>query len=229
MLKPIKEILEKNKVNWIGENKGIWWINIEKLYEFIPNLHRIDWLHGVVNSTVEIEYETRKVFDKEREETLIQLIVTKEEMERSLPKKIFLSHKGVDKPLVRKYSQLLSNLGFEPWLDEDAMVAGVPLERAILQGMKNSCAAIFFVTSNYEDENFLASEVNYAISEKREKKERFSIITLVMRNKTDSTKVTVPDLLKQYVWKEPEDDIMAINEIIRALPIRLINIEWKEI
>lgn len=223
-LKPIKEGLEKNTIDWIGENKGKWWVNIEKLYISFPNLHRFEWLYGVINPTIEIEYETRIVFDKEREETHIQLIITRKEMERALPKKVFLSHKGIDKPIVRKYFQLLKCLGFEPWLDEDAMVAGVPLERALLEGMKKSCAAIFFVTSNYEDESYLATEVNYAMSEKRSKGSRFSIIVLVM----PSSKENVPELLKQYVWKEPECDLEAMKEIIRALPIQLSLLEWKE-
>lgn len=164
------------------------------------------------------------VFNEEREETHIQLIITRKEMERALPKQIFLSHKGIDKPIVRKYFQLLKDLGFEPWLDEDAMVAGMPLERALLEGMKKSCAAIFFVTSNYEDESYLATEVNYAMSEKRSKEKHFSIITLVMPGSNGN----VPELLKQYVWKEPESDLDAMREIIRALPIQQSLIEWKE-
>ena len=40
------------------------------------------------------------------------------------PKMIFLSHKGADKTLVRSFKDTLQLLGFEPWLDEDAMVAG---------------------------------------------------------------------------------------------------------
>jgi hypothetical protein len=95
-----------------------------------------------------------------------------------ISRKIFLSHKSVDKPLVREYHRILQLLGFEPWLDEDTMFAGAELERALLQGFKDSCAAVFFVTPNFSDENFLATEVNYAIAEKRNKGDRFAIITL---------------------------------------------------
>ena len=91
------------------------------------------------------------------------------------PGKIFLSHKGIDKPKVREFKQILEQLGFAPWLDEDAMTAGVELERELLNGFKESCAAVFFVTRAFEDGNYLATEVNYAIAEKRQKKEHFVI------------------------------------------------------
>jgi len=34
------------------------------------------------------------------------------------PMKIFLSHKGTDKPRIRNYHETLKLLGFDPWLDE---------------------------------------------------------------------------------------------------------------
>ncbi len=142
-----------------------------------------------------------------------------------IPMKIFLSHKGVDKPKVREFKETLELLGFDPWLDEDSMHAGVELERAIAQGFKDSCAAVFFVTPNYVDEQYLATEVNYAIVEKRKKGTRFSIITLVYE--VDGKKGQVPDLLAPYVWKEPRNDLEAIRELIRALPVKVGDVYWK--
>lgn len=133
--------------------------------------------------------------------------------------KIFLSHKSVDKGIVREVKKTLELLGFDPWLDEDSMVAGVSLERSIQQGFKDSCAAIFFVTPNFKDEDYLGSEVEYAISEKRKKKELFSIITLVLNE--DTQKGVVPDLLTPYVYKEPKNEFQVIQEILKALPIQV--------
>ena len=133
--------------------------------------------------------------------------------------KIFLSHKSVDKGIVREVIKTLELLGFDPWLDEDSMVAGVSLERSIQQGFKDSCAAIFFVTPNFKDEDYLGSEVEYAISEKRKKKELFSIITLVLNE--DTQKGVVPDLLTPYVYKEPKNEFQVIQEILKALPIQV--------
>ena len=142
-----------------------------------------------------------------------------------LSMKVFLSHKGAVKILVRNYKKVLSVLRFDTWLDEDAMSAGTELERGILKGFKESCAAVFFITPSFRDENYLASEVDYAVVEKREKGEQFSIITLVFEE--NGRKGEVPDLLRRYVWKEPKNDLDALFEIIKALPIQLGHVSWK--
>lgn len=133
--------------------------------------------------------------------------------------KIFLSHKSIDKEKVRSFKSTLELFGFEPWLDEDAMHAGVELERGIKKGFNESCAAVFFVTPNFVDEDYLGTEVNYAIGEKRKKKNNFSIITLVLEE--DGRKGSVPELLEPYVWKEPKNDLEALREIIKALPLQV--------
>ena len=143
-----------------------------------------------------------------------------------MPTKIFLSHKGADKDLIRNYKRTLSEFKFDPWLDEDAMSAGTELERGIRQGFRDSCAAVFFVTPNFKDENFLASEVDYAIAEKRSKGEKFAIITLVFAK--DGQRGTVPELLRRYVWKEPSSDLEALREIIRSLPITVGDVYWRQ-
>jgi hypothetical protein len=136
------------------------------------------------------------------------------------PMKVFLSHKGADKEMVRRFTQTLSILGFDPWLDEEAMPAGTPLHRGILKWLKESCAAIFFITVNFRDESYLSAEVDYAIEEKTRKGEKFSIITLVIIEH-DGRKGVVPELLKRYVWKEVRHEIVALQEIIKALPLKL--------
>lgn len=140
------------------------------------------------------------------------------------PMKIFLSHKGADKPRVREFKKTLEQLGFDPWLDEDAMRAGTELERGILKGFSESCAAVFFITTNFKDENFLASEVNYALIEKRKKGDKFAIITIVF---DAASRSNVPDLLHQYVWKEPVGDLEALREIVGALPVQVGDVHWR--
>ena len=141
------------------------------------------------------------------------------------PMKIFLSHKGADKPVVRDYRNTLELLGFDPWLDEDAMAAGTELERGLLRGFADSCAAVFFITPNYKDESYLASEVDYAIQEKRKKGDRFAIITLVLHEAGAAAKV--PDLLARYVWKTPATHLEGLREIIKALPVYLAQVYWR--
>jgi len=136
-----------------------------------------------------------------------------------LPKKIFLSHKGVDKPKVRNYFETLKLLGFDPWFDEDVLTAGTNLQRGILKGMKESCAVVFFVTPSYVDDKYLATEIDYATEEKLQRGDDFAVVTIVFEH--GGQKGKVPDLLRRYVWKEPADDLEGLRVILRALPVKV--------
>jgi hypothetical protein len=134
--------------------------------------------------------------------------------------RIFLSHKSQDKPMVKRYHQALVDLGFSPWLDEPDMPAGTNLERGILQGFEESCAAVFFSTENFKDENYLATEVDYAVMQKRKKGKKFTIITLRYAG-------NVPELLKPYTWATVSNDLEGLHELLRALPVQAGPIRWK--
>ena len=144
----------------------------------------------------------------------------------ALPRNIFLSHKSKDKKVVRNFKATLESLGLEPWLDEAAMSADTVLERALLQGFKDSCAVVFFITPNYVDSGFLATEVEYAIKEKRDQGDKFAIIILDLPS-SKGKRGQVPDLLKQYVWKKPETQLEALRELLKALPLGLGTPDWK--
>lgn len=137
--------------------------------------------------------------------------------------RIFLSHKSVDKAIVRRYYNALDELGFSPWIDEADLPAGKKLERGILRGFEESCAAVFFITENFDDENYLASEVDYARMQKREKGDNFTVITLLYPGGND-----VPGLLKPFVYKAVSNDLEGFYEVVRALPIELGQPRWKE-
>ena len=136
--------------------------------------------------------------------------------------RIFLSHKSVDKPIVQRYYDALKQAGFSPWLDDTDMPAGTDFERAILQGFEESCAAVFFITENFRDEKYLGAEVGYAISQKRKKEKKFSIITLHYPNAKE-----VPPLLQQFIYKDITNDLEGLYQILRALPIELGPVRWK--
>lgn len=146
------------------------------------------------------------------------------EMQRQ--KDIFLSHKSADKRFVREIWNTLRVIGFSPWLDEDRMKAGANLERDLKKGFQDSCAAVFFVTPNFVDQDYLATEIDYALAEKREKKDRFSIITLLLPGDSGLFG-KVPDLLKTYVYRQIEP-IETIRTIVEALPIQLGAVRWKD-
>lgn len=149
-----------------------------------------------------------------------------ERLEMEKPKEIFLSHKSVDKLLIREIADTLTSIGFAPWLDEDKMNAGANLERSIRDGFTNSCAAVFFITPNFSDEGYLATEIDYALAEKREKGDRFSIITLLIPNQSGEYG-EVPRMISQYVWKQVEP-LQIVRTIVQALPICITGITWKK-
>ena len=136
--------------------------------------------------------------------------------------KIFLSHKSVDKPLVYRYYHALKEVGFDPWLDESNMAAGANLERELLRGFEESCAAVFFITENFKDEKYLATEVDYAVIQKRKKDKKFAIITLRYTNAAP-----VPGLLTPYIYKDVANDLEGFRELVRALPLELGPVRWK--
>jgi len=222
-LKAVANALKRNGVSWLRWEKPNWVFYAEEFKNAFPSFEDDRWLTGRLVLAPEIENERKLVFDKEREETSVRFVVTLEEIEDQMPKRIFLSHKGTDKEMVRRFKKGFEALNYAPWLDEDDMHAGVELERGLLKGFSDSCAAVFFITPSYVDEGYLATEINYAIQEKRAKRDRFAIITLVFADQKGN-QGEVPGLLRQYVWKEPKSELEAFTEVARALPIKSLSV-----
>ncbi|MFO0822821.1 MAG: toll/interleukin-1 receptor domain-containing protein [Gemmataceae bacterium] len=212
------EVMEANEECWLWKEGNTWYLDLGAVRKRFRIFENVEWLAGIArfhqNSTATHRDPDPNKFTVYKEAYLL---------EKS--QKIFLSHKGADKPLVREYFQLLKTLGFDPWLDEDAMPAGTPLERGILQGFEDSCAAVFFLTPNYVDAGYLATEVEYAVQQRRKKGDRFQIVTIVFKDK--KKKGQVPQLLHNYVWKEPESHTAALKEILLALPVAVGPVRWK--
>lgn len=226
-LKSISQSLrEQDEVTWLYERKGNWYFDADEFKADVTDLKDEDWLTSIVIVEPEVENVREKIFDREQERTYCRFVVTPEMITDQLPKRIFLSHKGVDKPLVRRLKVALEVVGLRPWLDEDELYAGVERERGLLAGFKESCAAVFFVTPSFVDEGFLASEIDLAISEKRRKGDRFTIITLLLAD-AKGARGKVPDLLERYIWQEPDDELGAFVHIVKALPLSVAEIGWK--
>ena len=120
--------------------------------------------------------------------------------------------------MVRRYMSALRTIGLDPWLDEDAMAAGSHLDHALLQGLKESCAMVFFISPNFQYDGFLKKqEIEYAIAEERERSGRFTIITILLNGAKEAD---IPYLLRRFVWRAPESELEAFVEIIRGLPVR---------
>lgn len=179
--------------------------NKEEVRENLINHFELNDKDGVLFLSAEINFQ----------DELFNLLKRHEIVMKIKPVKIFLSHKSENKELVRDVKKTLELIGFEPWLDEDAMNAGVKLERAIRSGFTDSCAVIFFITPEFKDEHYIESEIDYALEEKKLKKDDFQIITMVLGD------AKVPLLLNPYVWKKPKSDLEMFREIIKALPLKV--------
>lgn len=136
--------------------------------------------------------------------------------------KIFLSHKSADKDVVRRYADILEELGLEPWLDEKDMRAGDTIHREIAKGFETACAVVFFVTKNFKDERWLRREVNHAVNRQVNEGARFRIITLAFDG------AEVPTSLTDQLFVHVTSDLQAVREILRALPIQVGPARWRE-
>jgi hypothetical protein len=229
----ILDVLTRAKIGWMHLTDGRCIVDADALKRCYPTHFEMhEWFIGKIEADFEFEqvlqepWPTRQDADDvlvryptyKRYITECKFLVTQEIALEQAPKKIFLSHKSSDKGQVRRFKAALEAVGFDVWLDEDAMTAGAELERSLIKGFKDSRAAVFFITPNYVDDGYLATEVDYAVAEKREKRDDFSIITLVYKDE-NGKEGQVPSLLRKFVWKQPLDELSAFVEIVRALPM----------
>lgn len=204
-----------------------WAFNLTEFATSHSAIPALGWLRSTICCEPTMYHVTRvgRLFRSGRH-TLLRFKATREEIETMAKQRIFLSHRGSDKPLARSIANVLNVLGYQVWLDEDVLTAGEPLERGLLAGMKDSCAAVFLVSPRFVDDSYLATEIDYALQEKRDKGNRFMIITLLLEDQNGRIG-TVPDLLKTYVWKTPKDQLQMMLEIVRALPVGATSITWR--
>lgn len=214
--------LSEQQIMWLRKEGKAWLIDLDGLKKTFAEAKADKILSGVVRVEPEVEDTNARGVGTI---TTISFILTKNEILMFQARKIFLSHKGKDKKLVRRFQRALEAIGFEVWIDEKNLKAGDHLERGILQGFKESCAAVFFITDNFKDERYLKSEIDYAIAQSREKENYFRIITLAF--KSGKAKAEIPELLKSFVWKSPATELDALTEIIKALPLAPRHFDFK--
>lgn len=215
-----KRIAEK-LLPWLKRENKKWILDLDVMKK---TFHKIKAEQGL-GGAVPVDPEFEEVKDMLGSSTIVSFAITKNEILMFQSRKIFLSHKGKDKKLVRRFQRALEAIGYDVWLDEKNLKAGDHLERGILQGFKESCAAVFFITENFKDENYLKTEIDYAIAQTRVKENYFRIITLAF--KSGKNKVEIPALLQSYVWKNPVTELDAFTEIIKALPIEPKHFDFK--
>ncbi len=130
--------------------------------------------------------------------------------------KIFLSHKGINKPLVEKIDYSLRLLGLKTWFDRDDIAAGDALVRTVDGAFSTCTAAVFFISDAFIDSGVIKKEIDRAIHEEAMRGDSFRIIPLVLAQHGGSDSI-VPKPFQTLAWKTV-DDVEIVPAILRALP-----------
>jgi len=130
--------------------------------------------------------------------------------------RIFLSHKGINKPLVEKIDRTLQLLNLKTWFDRDDLAAGDVLVRGIDSAFAGCAAAVFFISSEYVDAGVISKEIDRANHEATMRGDSFRIIPLVLAQHGGNDD-RVPASIKTLVWKTV-DDVDIVPTILRGLP-----------
>jgi len=98
------EILSEQKVDWVSRDGDGWHVNTDLLKQ-TSYLHRdgLEWLTG----TLKVEPKIQTEGSVTGYQTSVTFNVYKEEFLLSKNRRVFLSHKGADKPLVRQFFEIL--------------------------------------------------------------------------------------------------------------------------
>lgn len=134
--------------------------------------------------------------------------------------RIFLSHKGVNKPLVEKIDRALRMLNLKTWFDRDDLAAGDTLVRGVDTAFSSCSAAVFFISGDYVDAGVIQKEIDRAIHEAAMRKDSFRIIPLVLAQHGGKD-ANVPAPLQTLVWKTV-DDVDIVPSVLRALPENML-------
>lgn len=133
--------------------------------------------------------------------------------------RIFLSHKGINKPLVEEIDRALRLLSLKTWFDRDDLNAGDTLVRGVDQAFATCSAAVFFISKEYVDAGVIRNEIDRALHEAVMRAESFRIIPLVLRQHGGSDDC-VPQSLQTLVWKTV-DDVQIVPTILKSLPVHM--------
>jgi len=150
--------------------------------------------------------------------TIAQLMITWAQQRRKAMEnsRIFLSHKGANKPLIDKVDQALRLLGLKTWFDRDDLAAGDTLVRGVDDAFSQCAAAVFFLSGQFADAGVIKREIDRAIHEQTMRADGFKIIPIVLTQHGGSDD-RVPAPMRLLVWKSV-DDIDIVPTILKALP-----------
>jgi hypothetical protein len=134
--------------------------------------------------------------------------------QRELPVQVFLSYSSKNKQMIRKFYNVLKEIGHKPWLDDMAITAGMDPVRAIQRAFHVCDAAIFFLTGDFADERWIQMEIDCAVRRRIESGDAFPLISIRF-----AEDVSVPQPLEPYAYKTVSSELDALFEVLRALRV----------
>jgi len=213
-------------INWIRPRRNLCDVDLDAARGLLPQILKAAWIQGRAAVEPEIEVGTRAMGRADWAFTRVVLRLVRNEVVLNQKSRIFLSHRGANKPRVQHFYNVLDDLGFDPWFDKEDITLGSTLHRSLDEGMSASCAAVFFITPQFQDEKFLKYEIDLAMRERTAREPRFNIITLSLSDDSGSRGI-VPQVLRTFVFGEPESELEALVQILRALPLKVGEVSWR--
>ena len=130
-------------------------------------------MSGLVKVHFRVGHQSVRTQFGEYDSVPIKLEVFRLDYMREKNTMIFLSYKGVDKPMVQRFNDALELLGFSPWLDDEMMPAGAKLHRAIQEGFEDSCQPCSLLRQVFETKASLPRKLTMRFKKKRKKEKGF--------------------------------------------------------
>ena len=128
--------------------------------------------------------------------------------------RIFLCHASPDKPAVRQLYAKLKGDGFEPWLDEESILAGQDWELEITKALR-ACDVIIVCSSrqSVNKEGYVQKEIRFALDRALEQPEGAIFLIPLKLQPCD-----LPERLNRYQWVKyyEEDGYQRLTRALRA-------------
>jgi hypothetical protein len=126
--------------------------------------------------------------------------------------RVFLCHSSSDKPAVRKLYRQLNEDGFQPWLDEEDLLAGQKWQSAIKRAVRNADAVIVCLSRKATTKaGFLQKEIKFVLDVADEQPED-SIFVIPLKLE----ECEVPRRMDEWHWISFFDE-RGYERLLRAL------------
>jgi hypothetical protein len=150
-----------------------------------------------------------------RDSGLVNPPTTAVDLNKQKPLRIFLCHASQDKPAVRDLYRKLLESGFDPWLDEEKLLAGQDWELEITKAIEASQIIIICLSQqSISKAGFVQKEVRFALDRALEQPE--GAIFLIPLKITPSE---MPLRLKPFQWVNYYEE-HGYQKLLRALHAR---------